>query len=121
MEKLFNFLDDDIYRLMLDMSREKHSEEENQDIKERYRKVNQKKLFVVCREHELHGVAGAYAKSMGLPIPDEWEKAFLLEKKAAGFFEKDSNPGLSAYVGSRNTNGYPEKWRDYDGYDSRNY
>lgn len=88
MEKLFNFLDDDIYRLMLDMSREKHSEEENQDIKERYRKVNQKKLFVVCREHELHGVAGAYAKSMGLPIPDEWEKAFLLEKRRLDFLKK---------------------------------
>ena len=88
MEKLFNFLDDDIYRLMLDMSREKHSQEENQDIKERYRKVNQKKLFVVCREHELHGVAGAYAKSMGLPIPDEWEKAFLLEKRRLDFLKK---------------------------------
>ena len=61
-------MDDDIYRLMLDMSREKHSEKENQDIRERYRKVNQEKLFVVCREHELHGVAGAYAKSMGLPL-----------------------------------------------------
>lgn len=87
MEKLFNFLDDDIYRLMLDMSREKHSEEENQDIKERYGKVNQKKLFVVCREHELHGVTGAYAKSMGLPIPDEWEKAFLLEKRRLDFLK----------------------------------
>nr|WP_252208558.1 nucleotidyltransferase family protein [Enterocloster citroniae] len=84
---MFNFLDDDIYRLMLDMSREKHSEEENQDIKERYGKVNQKKLFVVCREHELHGVTGAYAKSMGLPIPDEWEKAFLLEKRRLDFLK----------------------------------
>ncbi|WP_166436593.1 nucleotidyltransferase family protein [Enterocloster citroniae] len=69
------------------MSREKHSEEENQDIKERYGKVNQKKLFVVCREHELHGVTGAYAKSMGLPIPDEWEKAFLLEKRRLDFLK----------------------------------
>ena len=88
MEKLFNFLDDDIYRLMLDMSREKHSEKENQDIRERYRKVNQEKLFVVCREHELHGVAGAYAKSMGLPLIAEWEKAFLLEKRRLDFLKQ---------------------------------
>ncbi len=88
MEKLFNFLDEDIYRLMLDMSREKHTEKENQDIRERYRKVNQENLFVGCREHELHGVVGAYAKSMGLPLTAEWEKAFLLEKRRLDFLKQ---------------------------------
>lgn len=88
MEKLFEFLNDDNYKLMLDMSREKHSEEENQDIKQRYKNIEQDRFFKICREHELHGVVGNYAKVLGLPLSIQWEQELDKETKRLEFLKK---------------------------------
>lgn len=86
--KLFDFLKDEQYKLMLDMSKEVHSEEETQKIIDRFKKVNKQKFFSICHEHELDGVVGAYAYYLGLELPDEWKKEYGRQKYRQEFLRE---------------------------------
>lgn len=86
--KLFDFLDDEYYKLMLDMSKEMHDKSEQQTISNRFQTFDQKKFFAICHEHELDGVVGCYAKSIGLELPDYWEKEFEKQSRRQEFFKE---------------------------------
>jgi len=88
--KLFDFMNNEAYRLMLDMSKEIHTEKETDEIKERFKKVDQKEFYLLCHEHELDGVAGAYAKSLGITLIDEWQSEYERQKKHLEFLREKS-------------------------------
>ncbi|MBE6727797.1 MAG: hypothetical protein E7562_04015 [Ruminococcaceae bacterium] len=77
---LFDFMNDPIYKLMLDMSKETHTQEELQDIKERFEAADKKRLFAECHEHQLDGVVGTLALKLGLEFPDEWKQEYEKQK-----------------------------------------
>ena len=60
-KKVFAFLQDPYYQLMLDMAREKRNDEDNQSISIRFAELDIEKLYDVCHEHELDGVVGSCA------------------------------------------------------------
>lgn len=84
-EKLFAFMEEPYYRLMLDMSREKHTEEDNHSICARYAELDVERLYAVCHEHELEGVVGACALSLGLPLSNAWQKEYDRQKERQEF------------------------------------
>lgn len=78
--RLFDFLNDERYKLMLDMSKESHKKNDSFDIIKRYNSINKKEFYDVCHEHELDGVVGCYAYSLGLQLPDYWETEYNKQK-----------------------------------------
>lgn len=84
-EKLFAFMKDPYYRIMLDMSREKRADEDNRSICTRYAQLDQENLYTVCHEHELDGVAGACALSLGLSLPEAWLVEYQRQKSRQEF------------------------------------
>lgn len=89
-DKLFDFMNDEIYKLMLDMAKECHVEGEETSIIERFSKVDKEKFFWACKEHELDGVVGYYAKTLGLDIGEEWEIEYEKQKKHLEFLKEKS-------------------------------
>ena len=83
--KLFAFMQDDIYKLMLDMSKECHTAEELDNIKKRYVQTDNEALFAVCNEHELDGVVGTLALSLGLVLCEKWQAAYTQQKEHLTF------------------------------------
>lgn len=77
---LFEFLDDKYYRLMLDMSKETHNEEELEDIINRFYEIDHQKFFEICSEHEFDGVVGYLAKFLDIELPSYWDDS--LKKQA---------------------------------------
>lgn len=88
MHRLFDFLSKEEYRLMLDMTKEIHTECEAEDIIRRFGEVNLEELYAVCHEHELDGVVGSYALSLGLSLPDEWGKEYARQQKHLTFLRE---------------------------------
>lgn len=84
-EKLFLFLEDDCYRLMLDMAGEVQSESDKSAIKARFTAIDQNKFFRICHEHELDGVVGDCALSLGLIISEEWKTEYERQKQRQEF------------------------------------
>ena len=76
MHKLFEFIEDEKYKLMLDMSKELHSDSDPADIRKRFSCINKRDFYDVCFEHELDGVVGCYALSIGIELPDYWMKEY---------------------------------------------
>lgn len=79
-KKVFAFLQDPYYQLMLDMAREKRNDEDNQSISIRFAELDIEKLYDVCHEHELDGVVGSCALSLGLALPTVWRKEYERQK-----------------------------------------
>lgn len=79
-EKVFDFLKDPYYQMMMDMSREKRTEADNQSIRRRYSELNLETFFSVCHEHELDGVVGACALSLGLNLTEAWQTEYQRQK-----------------------------------------
>lgn len=79
-ERIFAFLKDPYYRIMMDMSREKRTEEDNRSICSRYAELDLNRLYSVCHEHELDGVVGACALSLGLPLTEAWQTVYQRQK-----------------------------------------
>ena len=93
---MFEFAKDKNVRLMLDMSKERHTEEEINSIKERFLQIDKKELFDICHEHELDGVVGSFAIKHEKELP---EFSLRLQAKA----------GLTGYAqvyGKYNTTPY---------------
>ena len=86
--KLFNFLKDDNCKLMLDMSKEIHSEHEISVLAEKFEKADKKSLFELCREHELDGVVGGFAVKYGIALPDFWTEAYNKNKVHLEFLKE---------------------------------
>lgn len=84
-EKIFSFLKDPYYRIMIDMSREKRTDEDNQNICSQYVELDLNKLYSVCHEHELDGVVGACALSLGLPLTEAWQMEYQRQKRRQEF------------------------------------
>ena len=76
MHRLFDFTKKEEYRLMLDMAKEIHAAGESEDIIRRFQEMDLEKMYAVCHEHELDGVVGSYALSLGLTLPAEWLKEY---------------------------------------------
>ena len=87
---LFDFMNNDLNKLMLDMSKENHSAEEEESIKKRYSEADNEELFRLLHEHELDGVAGNYALSLGLSLCDEWQKEYEKQKTRQEFLKQKS-------------------------------
>lgn len=91
---------------MIDMAKETHSEKEKSEIIERFNKIEKHKFFEICNEHELDGVVGAFAKSIGIELPDFWEKEYVrqsehllfLKEKAVEICEIMKNNGIDMVV-----------------------
>ena len=88
MHRLFDFLNREEYRLMLDMTKELHTEGESEDIVRRFGEVDLETLYAVCHEHELDGVVGSYALSLGLFLPDAWEKEYRRQQRHLTFLRE---------------------------------
>ena len=73
---LFDWIKEKEYKLMLDMSKEVRSLEENNDVKSRFQEIDKSLFFCICKEHELDGVVGECAKSLGLDIGAEWQEEY---------------------------------------------
>lgn len=94
--KLFDFMQDEHYKLMLDMAKELHTEEESRTILERFQNVDLNVFFSICKEHFLDGVVGAYAISLGARLPDEWGKAYWEQKCRQEFLKEKAKEVCSA-------------------------
>lgn len=79
-KKIFAFLKNPYYQLMMDMAREKRSVADNQSICTRYIKLDSQKLYEVCHEHELDGVVGFCALSLRLNLPEVWRVEYERQK-----------------------------------------
>ena len=90
MNKLFDFLSDEYYQLMIDMTQELHTTEEAESVKKRFAQIDVKKLFDICHEHELDGVVGAYALELGLPLSEEWQTEYDRQKRHLDFLREKS-------------------------------
>ncbi len=84
---LFKFLEDEHYSLMLAMTKEKHTEEEEKNIIEKFNNIDKKKLWQICNEHELDGVVGSYALSLGLNIGEDWLAEYKKQKEQLEFLK----------------------------------
>lgn len=82
---LFQFMQDEKYKLMLDMSKEVHTRDELEQIKRRFQKTDLIAFFEICHEHELDGVVGACAVSLGLDLHEDWKKEYERQKKRQEF------------------------------------
>ena len=76
MQGLFGFLKDEYCRLMIDMSKATHTEDEKADCARRFAELDTDRLYAVCHEHELDGVVGAFALEIGLSLGEEWQTEF---------------------------------------------
>ena len=85
---LFKFLDNEYYSLMLQMTKEKHSQEEEKSIIEKFNKIDKNKLWEICHEHELDGVVGSYAMSLGLDIGNAWMTEYKKQKEQLEFLKE---------------------------------
>lgn len=88
MHRLFDFTKKEEYRLMLDMAKEIHAAGESEDIIRRFREMDLEKMYAVCHEHELDGVVGSYALSLGLTLPAEWLKEYERQQKHLTFLRE---------------------------------
>ena len=86
--KLFDFLQNDIYRLMLDMSKEIHTDKEKEEIKERFLSADTQKLYKAAHLHELDGVVGSLAKQLGLCLGDEWQQEYDRQQRHLTFLRE---------------------------------
>lgn len=86
--KLFDFLQNDIYRLMLDMSKEIHTDKEIEEIKERFLAADKQKLYKAAHLHELDGVVGSLAKHLGLCLGDEWQEEYDRQQRHLTFLRE---------------------------------
>ncbi len=102
-EKLFDFLADDGYRLMIDMTREVLPESEHETLASRFEAIDKEAFFKLCHEHELDGVVGACALCLGCALPEVWQEeydrqtrhlTFLREKakEICGILDKENIP-----------------------------
>ncbi len=89
-QTLFDFIGDVRYRLMLDMSRERQEEQDEQELRQRFEAADRAALFAVCREHELDGVVGQRALDLGLSLGDDWQAAYEKERRRLEFLKEKS-------------------------------
>ncbi len=87
---LFSFMQDEAYRLMLDMSRVTQDAESIPNICKRFAAIDIDRFFAICKEHELHGVVGQFALSHGLKLSEEWQQAYTQEKLRLDFLKSKS-------------------------------
>lgn len=80
-ERLFDFLKDEKYKLMLDFSREIIEKKEIPALSERYLNLDQRQFFELCHEHELDGVVASRVLEFGLPLCEEWQNEYESQKK----------------------------------------
>ena len=59
---------------MLDMAKEGPLNKD--DVEHRFHSLDTNRLFEVCKEHELEGVAGSCAISLGINLPTYWQEAY---------------------------------------------
>lgn len=88
MHRLFDFIKTEEYRLMLDMAKETHRDGEVADIIRRFNAMDAEKLYAVCHEHELDGVVGSYALSLGLTLPETWCNEYERQQKRLTFLRE---------------------------------
>ena len=104
--ELFDFLRIEEFRLMVDMAKENHDLQDSEDIKARFCRVDPVAFFQLCHEHELDGVVGAYALSLGLELPEVWQKEYdrqlqhlsFLKEKAAAISKIMDDNGISMVI-----------------------
>lgn len=85
---MFEFTKDKNVRLMLDMSKERHTEEEINSIKERFLQIDKKELFDICHEHELDGVVGSFAINHEMELPEYWVDEYGRQKEHLSFLKE---------------------------------
>lgn len=85
---LFSFLENESYKLMVDMSKENHSTADCEDISYRFNAVNKREFYEICHEHELDGVVGQFAKTIGCHLPDYWEQEYEKQKHRQEFLKR---------------------------------
>lgn len=93
---LFDFMNDEYYRLMLDMSKQTHTKEELDEIKERFMRMDKTKFSEICREHELEGVVGCFALNIGLEPGKDWRELLEKENRRLSFLKSKSREICSA-------------------------
>lgn len=86
--ELFDFLKNEQFRLMVDMTKEKHNLEDDHDIIERFGQIDRIAFFELCHEHELDGVVGAYALSLGLELPKAWQEEYDRQSQHLNFLKE---------------------------------
>lgn len=87
-EKLFDLLNDDNCKLMLDMSKEKYSDGEIEFITDRFKHTDKNVFFELCREHELDGVVGGFALENGISLPEFWLDSYNKNKNHLNFLKE---------------------------------
>lgn len=85
---MFEFTKDKNVCLMLDMSKEKHTEEEINSIKERFLQIDKKTFFDLCHDHELDGVVGSFAINHQMDLIDEWLLEYNRQKEHLAFLKE---------------------------------
>ena len=106
MSKLFDFLNDEYYNLMIRMAKESFCEKDSLECCKDFNKLDNRKLYDICLEHELEGVVGARALSLGLELSEEWksrireerERLLFLREKTSKICEKLSDLGIRMVI-----------------------
>ena len=70
---MFSFANDDMVYLMLQMSKERHTEEEKAILINLFEKVEQERFIELCKEHQFEGIVAAFLKKCGYEMNDIWQ------------------------------------------------
>ena len=88
---------------MLDMSKELHSDEEDRQIIDRFQRIDLNEFFNICHEHELDGVVGCYAISLGMNLPEYWSEEYKKQSIHQEFLREKAKD----ICGAMDQNGIP--------------
>lgn len=73
---MFSFVNQPDVELMLQMSKERHTEDEKKDLLEKFEKVNQQQFISLCTEHQFEGIVAAFLKKSNYNMSEEWIKIY---------------------------------------------
>ncbi len=73
---MFEIMNDPQVWLMLKMAKEKHSEQENEDLLRKFQETDQKQFRELCKAHQFEGMVTAYLQQQGVPLDEEWARLY---------------------------------------------
>lgn len=73
---MFSFANDKYVDLMLQVSKERHSPDEVEDLLKKLREVDDDVFIKLCKNHQFEGMVAAFLKRYSDEMPETWERIY---------------------------------------------
>lgn len=73
---MFSFANDPSVDLMLQMSKERHTEDEKASLIKLFEAVEQESFIELCKEHQFEGIVAAFLKKCNYNMNETWQKIY---------------------------------------------